>query len=69
MEKGLYLLVGKKGSKYWRFKYRFARKEKVLALGVYPEVSLKEAREKTLAARKLLSNDIDPSAERKAKEF
>ena len=45
VEKGLYLLVKTNGSKYWRLKYRFAGKEKTLALGVYPEVSLAEARE------------------------
>jgi hypothetical protein len=43
-EKGLFLLVHPNGSKYWRLKYRFAGKEKVLALGVYPEVRLAEAR-------------------------
>ena len=42
--KGLYLLVSKTGAKYWRLKYRFLRKEKVLALGVYPTVTLKQAR-------------------------
>jgi len=45
-KKGLYLEITPKGRKYWRFKYRFAKKEKRLALGVYPEVSLKEARTK-----------------------
>ena len=42
-EKGLYLLVTKAGKKYWRFKYRYASKEKLLALGVYPEVTYKRA--------------------------
>ena len=42
---GLYLLVDTKGSKLWRYDYRFAGKRKTLALGIYPEVSLKEARE------------------------
>jgi hypothetical protein len=42
--KGLYLEVMPNGSKYWRLKYRFVGKEKRLALGVYPEVTLKEAR-------------------------
>lgn len=45
-EKGLYLEVMPNGSKYWRFKYRFAGKENRLAFGVYSEVSLKSAREK-----------------------
>ena len=43
-EKSLYLEIAPNGSKYWRFKYRFAGKENRLALGVYPQVSLKEAR-------------------------
>ncbi|MDA1372723.1 MAG: integrase arm-type DNA-binding domain-containing protein [Proteobacteria bacterium] len=67
-EKGLYLLVDKSGRKYWRQKYRYANKEKLLAHGVYPEVSLKDARDKTLSARKLLADGIDPSAERKARK-
>ena len=49
-------------------KYRFHGKEKRLSLGVYPEVSLKEARERREAARKLLANDVDPSAVRKAEK-
>lgn len=57
---GLYLLVKDTG-KYWRFNYRFAGKQKTLALGVYPDVTLKTAREKLLEARRLLANDIDPS--------
>ena len=54
VEKGMYLLVKTNGSRYWRLKYRFAGKEKTLALGVYPEVSLVEARETRDKARKLL---------------
>lgn len=53
------------GSKYWRLKYRFAGKEKRLAFGVYPEVSLKEAREERDNARKLLADNIDPGAKKK----
>ncbi len=60
-EKGLFLLVSPNGSRYWRLKYYFAGKEKLLALGVYPEVKLAEAREKRDQARKLLSQSIDPS--------
>lgn len=41
--RGLFLLVAKTGSKYWRMKYRFAGKEKLLSIGVYPEISLKKA--------------------------
>ena len=59
--KGLYLLVTKSGSKYWRMKYRINGKEKVLALGVYPDVSLSEAREGRDAARNLHAKGIDPS--------
>ena len=62
---GLYLEVMPNGSKYWRLKYRFAGKEKHLAIGVYPEVSLSEAREKRAQARKLLAGNIDPSQAKK----
>lgn len=58
---GLYLQVMPNGAKYWRHKYRFLGKEKLLALGVYPEVSLADARSKRDEARKLLDNGIDPS--------
>lgn len=64
----MYLEVRPNGSKYWRFKYRFVGKEKLLALGVYPETSLAEAREKLLRARKLLENGVDPSQDRKKKK-
>lgn len=57
---GLYLLVSTVG-KYWRFNYRFAGKQKTLALGVYPDLTLKAAREKLAEARRLLANDVDPS--------
>lgn len=62
---GMYLEVRPNGSKYWRMKYRIAGKEKLLALGVYPEVSLGEAREKRDEARKQVAQGIDPSAQRK----
>ncbi|MBU6297977.1 MAG: integrase arm-type DNA-binding domain-containing protein [Alphaproteobacteria bacterium] len=66
---GLYLHVAPNGSRYWRLKYRFLGKERVLALGVYPEVSLAEAREKRAVARKLLADGIDPSsAKRETKQ-
>ncbi|MDB5478595.1 MAG: phage integrase, partial [Alphaproteobacteria bacterium] len=65
---GLYLEVTSSGSKYWRLKYRFGGKENRLALGVYPVVGLKEAREKALAAKRGLDAGIDPSrAKRSAK--
>ncbi len=62
---GLYLLVNPKGARYWRYKYRYAGKEKTLALGVYPEVSLKEARDAHQEARKALRRGIDPGEQRK----
>lgn len=62
---GLYLEVMPNGSKCWRLKYRFAGKEKKLAIGVYPLISLSEAREKKDQARKLLANGVDPSAAKK----
>ena len=60
-EHGLYLEVTAAGSKYWRMKYRFAGKEKVLALGVFPEVTLAEARERRDEARRILRDGQDPS--------
>ncbi|MDR0234185.1 MAG: integrase arm-type DNA-binding domain-containing protein, partial [Zoogloeaceae bacterium] len=59
-EKGLYLEVSPAGGKLWRLKYRFAEREKLLALGRYPDVGLKEARERRDDARKLLANSQDP---------
>lgn len=64
-EKGLFLYVTPNGSKYWRLKYRYQGKEKLLALGVYPDVSLAFAREQRDDARKLLASDIDPGEHRK----
>lgn len=52
--KGLYLELHKNGSKYWRYKYRIGGREKLLSLGVYPEVTLNEAREKHREAHKLV---------------
>jgi len=59
-EKGLLLIIKPNNGKYWRLKYRFNGKEKSLALGVYPEVTLSEARDKRDKARKLLTNKVDP---------
>jgi len=56
------------GAKYWRMGYRFAGTERLLAFGKYPQVSLAEAREKRLAARRLLAEDIDPSEAKKEKD-
>lgn len=60
-EKGLYLEVHPNGARYWRHKYRFAGKEKRLAYGVYPETSLKEARNARDDSRRLLREGIDPA--------
>jgi integrase len=57
---GMYLEVMPSGSKYWRFKYRFGGKEKRLAFGVYPDVTLSLARSRRDDARKLLANEVDP---------
>jgi hypothetical protein len=62
----MYLEIAPAGGKWWRLKYRFAKKEKLLSLGTYPEVTLAEARIKRDEARKLLREGIDPSAHRKA---
>ena len=64
--KGLYLLVSPAGSKLWRWKYRVLGKEKVLALGAYPAVSLAQAREGQDTARKMLASGNDPMVIRKA---
>jgi len=61
---GLYLLVNKAG-RYWRWKYRHGGKEKVMALGVYPDVTLAQARERHQEGRKLLASGVDPMADRK----
>lgn len=61
---GLYLFVTKSGSKSWRLKYRFAGKEKRLTFGLYPEVTLVEARDRRDAARRLLRDHVDPGIER-----
>ena len=63
---GLYLLVTEKGHKWWRFRYRFEGKEKLLALGTYPEISLADARTRRDEARKQVAHHIDPGAVRKA---
>jgi integrase len=67
-ERGLFLLVTPAGGKWWRLKYRFENKEKLLSLGTYPDVSLKDARERRDSARKQLADGIDPSHSRKAQK-
>jgi hypothetical protein len=63
---GLFLLVNPSGSKLWRWRCRFDKKEKLMALGEYPVVTLAKARERHLAARKLLDGGVDPMVERKS---
>ncbi len=62
---GLFLLVTPSGSKYWRMKYFFAGKEKLLALGVYPEICLADARERRAQARRMLAAGKDPGEAKK----
>jgi integrase len=64
---GLYLHVTAAG-KYWRMAYRFAGKQKTLALGVYPEVTLAKARQRREKARELLADGIDPSSAKRAEK-
>jgi integrase len=66
---GMYLQVHTNGARYWRYDYRFAGKRRTLALGVYPEVSLKQARETHQEARNKLSQGIDPSEVRKVEKL
>ncbi|QHM96005.1 tyrosine-type recombinase/integrase [Kosakonia sacchari] len=58
---GMYLLVNPNGSRYWRLKYRYAGKEKLLALGVYPDVTLADARDKRNEAKRVIAAGSDPS--------
>jgi integrase len=65
---GLFLLVKPSGSKLWRFKYCFEGKEKLISLGIYPEISLADARVRRDNAQKHLAHGIDPGAVRKAQK-
>lgn len=70
-ERGLYLLLEPRGTRcgaWWRFKYRFQGKERGLSLGVYPDVKLKQAREKRDDARALLADGVDPSRQRRVQK-
>lgn len=67
--KGLTLLVRVNGAKLWRFRYRFAGREKMISLGAYPEITIAEARERLDKARKLLRDGRDPSMENKRAEI
>jgi Arm DNA-binding domain len=65
---GMYLVVSPAGGKLWRWKYRFDAKEKLMALGKYPQISLAMARERHAEGRKLLAIGVDPMAQRKAEK-
>lgn len=67
--KGLYLELSPSGGKWWRFKFRFRRKEKRLSLGTYPEISIAVARERRDDARKLVAHGVDPSERRKIEKL
>ncbi|WP_338848768.1 integrase arm-type DNA-binding domain-containing protein [Massilia sp. W12] len=64
-ERGLFLLVSPSGGKLWRLRFQFDGKENLLALGKYPDVTLKDAREKRDQARKLLADGVNPCAQKK----
>jgi integrase len=63
---GLYLELAPTGGRWWRYAYRFAGKRKLISLGVFPDVSLAQARDRRDEARKLLGGGVDPSSKRKA---
>jgi len=65
---GLFVLIHPNGSKYFRYRYKFESKEKVMALGVYPETTLKQAREKRLEAQRLVKEGLDPVIFRQEEE-
>ena len=65
-QQGLFLLITPSGRKWWRLKYRYEGKEKLLAFGVYPEVSLRDARDMREDSRRLLRRQVDPGAKRRA---
>lgn len=67
-ERGLFVLVMPSGARWWRLKFRVARKERLLSLGVYPDVSLKVARERRDDMRKELASGVDPSLKRRVEK-
>ena len=67
-DRGLFMLLAPEGGKLWRFRYRFDGKEKLLSLGIYPDVGLKAARDRRDEARKQIAAGIDPSALRRAQK-
>jgi Arm DNA-binding domain len=66
---GLYLLIQPHGSKLWRLAYRFGGKQRTLAIGVYPTITLKQAREKRDDAKRLLATNMDPSTQRRLEKL
>src|SRR5271165_4339822 len=67
--RGLYLEIAPTGSRWWRFKYRFAGKEKRISLGVYSDVGLKKARDRREEMRRLVADGVDPSAARRQEKL
>ena len=67
-DRGLYLEVSPKGGKWWRLKYSFEGKARLLSLGTYPDTGLKAVREKRDQARRLIAQGVDPSAARRAEK-
>ena len=65
---GLHVEVTPAGGKWWRYRYRFGGKEQQLSLGTFPDVSLKDARERRDDARRLVTNGVNPSEQRKARK-
>ena len=61
----MYLLINPDNSKYWRFKYRINKKERVYSLEKYPEISLLDAREERFKVRKMIKSNLDPVAEKR----
>src|SRR5258708_30556105 len=68
-ELGLFLLVTPQGGHWWRFKFRFDRREQLLSLGVYPEVSLAQARKKRDSMRRDCKRGINTAAKRRAGKY
>lgn len=66
--RGLYIEVSPNGGKWWRLKYRFGGKEKLLSMGTYPDTSLKKARERREEERAMVASGIDPSLARRAEK-
>jgi hypothetical protein len=66
--RGLYLLITAKGQRWWRLRYTFDGREKMISLGIYPDVPLKEARQRREESRALIARGVDPSAQRRAEK-